>query len=105
MATVTLVCLNWVYLAVKMTVYSDAPLIRELLAVTMGATVSEDVCIVICEREEQSLSHHPAKMQQQEQEEQQQGKTTTSTSMATARRMASALIELRLTDAESSGER
>ena len=61
---------------------------------------------MICEREEQSLSHRPAKMQQQqEQDEQQQGKTTTSTSLATARRMASALIELRLTDAGSSGER
>ena len=43
--TVTLFGLNWVYLAVKKTGYSDTPLIVTLLAVLNGVTVSKEVCI------------------------------------------------------------
>ena len=35
---------NWVYLTVKMTGYSDTPLIVILLDVPKGVTVSEEVC-------------------------------------------------------------
>ena len=52
MDAVTLFCLNWVYLTVKTTGYSDTPLIATLFTVPKGVTVSEDVCILFSAFEE-----------------------------------------------------
>ena len=43
----TFFCLNWVYLTVKTTGYSDTPLIVTRLANSKGVIVSKEVCINI----------------------------------------------------------